>query len=217
MMASLKKPRSANLARTLPYEMQQSLGIKARATDCITRDVANKIDNKHAITETYGVTIEQVQRYLQRIRQHPLRPEKKAIEIAQKKAEIAIETENKRTEEHRTRQANVSEVLDKVFGDLAKCEPDLWSHRAFLMLMGLAYEKLSTNEDELSTEELVKLTKALGDACKVQPKVKTDMGVRQKGQEQTDPIPKKFAEIVQQVYGTNFNETEDPREGGVGG
>ena len=95
--------------------------------------------------------------------------------------------------------------------DLAKLDPALWSHRAFLMLMGLAFEKLSTNAHELSTDEIVKLTKALGDACRVVPRTKTEKTARESGKNETDPLPKNFAEIVRQVYGTNFSETVEKK------
>ena len=48
----------------------------------------------------------------------------------------------KKTAEFRRRQVSVAAILDETFGELAKCDPDLWERRAYLMLIGLVYEKL---------------------------------------------------------------------------
>ncbi|MDO8630534.1 MAG: hypothetical protein Q7R41_08570, partial [Phycisphaerales bacterium] len=36
----------------------------------------------------------------------------------------------------RRRQASVAVILDRTFGSMAKCNPELWERRAYLMLMG---------------------------------------------------------------------------------
>lgn len=69
----------------------------------------------------------------------------------------------KKTADFRQRQVSVAAILDETFGELAKCDPDLWERRAYLMLIGLVYEKLATCESTLPTDELISLAKALAE------------------------------------------------------
>ena len=108
---------------------------------------------------------------------------------------------------HRRRQASVAALLDQTFGQWAECNPDLWERRAYLMLVGLVYERLATNEKELPTEELVTLAKILAENRRADSRVrdnhraqKTD-GASSPG---TGELPDRFGDIVRQVYGTNL-------------
>lgn len=201
----------ANLAQRLPLDLQEKFAQQVSQYDRISRLLVQKFDGEHDICETYHVNHNQFQRYLKRL-QLRLVKQKKPKTTKDKSTE---KQSGEQLQARRERQAEISDVLQKIFGNIADLEPRLWSHRAFLMLMGLTYERLSANENELSTDELVKLTKALGDACRVQPQIKTKNTTAEPGRKEIDPLPKKFAEIVRRVYGTNLNAADQaqPIEG----
>jgi|GEM_PF-3430001 len=201
----MSKRKPANLARQLPPALRVKLLEWIGSHGRVTQTLAVEIDSQFAICETYGVTIEQLQSYLRRLRKgfSPV------SRTSHEKLGIAAKGE-KHMYSQRKRQAEIATVLRQLFGNLADIEPQLWSHRAFLMLMGLAFEKLSTNEHELSTDELVKLTKALGDACRVQPRIRAAAsGNTTATHRGTCSLPRNFADIVRQIYGTNISAAVD--------
>jgi hypothetical protein len=206
MTATLSTSNKANLAQRISLGLREKIAQQVSQYDRVSRALALEIDKKHTITKTYHVTLGQLQRFLKRLHQHSVAATKQTS--ISKKAGVTGATADAQLQARRERQAEIATVLQHVFGNLAELEPELWSHRAFLMLMGLAYEKLSTNQHELSTDELVKLTKALGDACRVQPQIKVKKAPSESGNSETGPLPNNFAEIVRHVYGTNFIETE---------
>ena len=65
--------------------------------------------------------------------------------------------------DYHRRQASVAAILDQTLGLFAKSDPRLWERRAYLMLVGLVYERLATNEKEISTDDLVTLAKVLAE------------------------------------------------------
>ena len=106
---------------------------------------------------------------------------------------------------HRCRQASVASILNRTFGRFAKSNPELWERRAYLMLVGLMYERLAVNEKEISTDELTALSKALAEQRRAEAQAGDGRGVETDHAENRDgELPQDFAEIVRQVYGTNF-------------
>jgi hypothetical protein len=107
---------------------------------------------------------------------------------------------------HRCRQASVASILNRTFGRFAKSNPELWERRAYLMLVGLMYERLAVNEKEISTDELTALSKALAEQRRAEAQARDRRGVETDQAENRDgELPQDFAEIVRQVYGTNFH------------
>lgn len=105
---------------------------------------------------------------------------------------------------HRKRQASVAKILNRTFGRFAKSNPDLWERRAYLMMVGLMYQWLATNEKEVSTEELVSLSKVLAEQRRAEARSR---GSGEKETETVGPggeLPEDIGEAVKQVYGTNF-------------
>lgn len=105
---------------------------------------------------------------------------------------------------HRRRQASVSTILDQTFGQLAQCGPELWERRAYLMLVGLVYERLALHEDEISTEELISLSKALAENRRVelnQRKLRQGDDTAEAHTSGDGKLPKHFADTVRQIYG----------------
>jgi hypothetical protein len=109
-----------------------------------------------------------------------------------------------RVQAHRKRQESVAKILNRTFGRFAKSNPDLWERRAYLMMVGLMYQWLATNEKEVSTEELVALSKVLAEQRRAEAQSR---GSDEKETETVGPggeLPEDFGEAVKQVYGTNF-------------
>jgi len=108
---------------------------------------------------------------------------------------------------HRCRQASVASILNRTFGRFAKSNPELWERRAYLMLVGLMYERLAVNEREISTDELTALSKALAEQRRAEAQAR-DGGGPQTGQPvgtHDGELPSDFGEVVKQIYGTNFH------------
>ncbi len=112
---------------------------------------------------------------------------------------------------HRKRQASVATILNRTFGRFAKSHPDLWERRAYLMLVGVMYQWLAANEKEVSTDELVSLSKMLAEQRRAEAQSHDG------GEKETEAtggrgeLPGDFGEAVKQIYGTNF---QAPSENG---
>ena len=122
---------------------------------------------------------------------------------------------DEKMQRYRERQASVASILDGLFGGLADCAPELWERRAYLMLVGLVYERLAVDEDEMPTEELVKLAKVLAENRRVEVKLQQAVKDAQSGDSDTESedntegdLPDHLADVVRQVYGTNFQPPE---------
>ena len=75
------------------------------------------------------------------------------------------------------------------------------------MLLGLVYERLATNEDELSTDDLGALSKTLAEHRRIDARVNTAdraAGAEENAEQGEGQLPDHFADVVRQVYGTNF-------------
>ena len=195
-------PRWQPLSRLLPESLLEELGRTAASVEAVTPDVAKALDDRLGIAERYGVSRQRVTNHLRRLKTT--------------------------LESHRRRQASVSAILDETFGQLATCKPELWDRRAYLMLVGLVYERLATNEKDLPTEELVALAKVLAESRRAQSRPRDSVGVEEAPGSKASrdgPLPDRFADIVRQVYGTDFHPparttADGPRadeSGGVGG
>ncbi|MHC4697715.1 MAG: hypothetical protein ACYTFA_13335 [Planctomycetota bacterium] len=117
---------------------------------------------------------------------------------------------------HRLRQASIASILDSTFGPLAECDPELWDRRAYLMLVGMVYDRLACAEDELPAKELVALAKGLAEARRAEERARDhdrSSESRDSAAQPTGPLPENFADIVRQVYGTNFHAPDGIQNG----
>ena len=109
-------------------------------------------------------------------------------------------------QERRRRQESVAKILNRTFGQFAQSHPDLWGRRAFLMLVGVMYQWLEANEQEVSTEELVTLSKMLAEQRRAEAQshesAEPRTGPEAVGAE--GELPENLGDAVKQVYGTNF-------------
>ena len=108
---------------------------------------------------------------------------------------------------HRKRQVSVASILEATFGTLAECHPDLWDRQAYLMLVGLVYDRLAASEAEIPTDELVALAKVLVGSRRAAVRVEDPPqkpNAKGKAAPRKKKLPQEFADVVRQVYGTNY-------------
>ena len=190
------------ISRLLPESLLEELGRTAASVEAVTPDVVKALDDRLRIAERYGVSRRRLAKHLSGLKET--------------------------LESHRHRQATVSAILDETFGQLATCKPELWDRRAYLMLVGLVYERLATNEEDLPTEELVALAKVLAESRRAQSRPRDSVAVEEAPGSKASrdgPLPDRFADIVRQIYGTDFQApaaatADSPsadQNGGVGG
>lgn len=128
-----------------------------------------------------------------------------------KKPKQASPTENGATtdklQQYHERLQTILDILDGTFGKWADSKPDLWDRRAYLLLVGLVYERLATDV-ELSTDELVRLAKALADNRRVDARsekeiVEAGAGGASENADAHGCLPNRLADAVRQVYGAS--------------
>lgn len=199
----------------LPKEVLSKLRQHAVSTDKITAKSVTDLDRRLAIAAQYGVSKRRLRTYLERV--HCTHKGKSRSAAGSQHCTISSsDGSNRRMQAHRRRQASVAAILDETFGQLARCSPDLWERRAYLMLVGLVYERLATNEVEISTDELIALAKVLAENRRAEARVSQTQRA-QTAEETSDPctgeLPDRFTDVVRQIYGTNL-QTHDAQNTG---
>ena len=135
------------------------------------------------------------------------RPRKAAGSKVSRCAAATGETWKGKIRDHHRRQASVAAILDQTLGHFAKSDPGLWERRAYLMLMGLVYERLATNEEEISTDDLVTLAKVLAENRRAEARAQGNHRLSETPESlrsSTGKLPDHLADVVRQVYGTNL-------------
>ena len=116
-----------------------------------------------------------------------------------------------KVQNHHRRQASVAAILDQTLGHFAKSGPCLWERRAYLMLVGLVYERLATNKKEISTDDLVLLAKVLAENRRAEARAQDNHRLSETPeslQSSTGKLPDHLADVVRQVYGTNLQVSD---------
>lgn len=139
------------------------------------------------------------------------RPRKAAGSKGPPRAAVTGEVWKGKVRDHHRRQASVAAILDQTLGHFAKSDPRLWERRAYLMLIGLVYERLATNEEEISTDDLVTLAKVLAENRRAEARAQGNHRLSETPeslQSSTGKLPDHLADVVRQVYGTNLQVRE---------
>ena len=203
------KSRIENL---LPPEVADAMRRAAAAATAVTPELVRELHDRHKIDTRFGISRRRLGNYLRR-----LKHTERQTSPDDGRHESPAHDWSTRIRRHRRRQASVASILDTVFGKLGECNPNLWGYRAYLMLLGLVYERLATNEDEIPTSELVSLAKIIAENRRVEIRLrKMDEAPDSDGR--ADPphgtLPERIGDIVRQVYGANFHApTEVSPEG----
>ena len=190
----------------LPEEVLSELHQHAASTDKVTAETVTDLDRRFAIAAQYGVSKRRLRTYLECVRCAG-KGKPRSGAGSQHRAVSSSDGSNRKMHAHRRRQASVAAILDETFGQLARCSPDLWERRAYLMLVGLVYERLATNEVEISTDELIALAKILAENRRAEARVSHAQRA-ETAEETSDPctgeLPDRFGDVVRQIYGTNL-------------
>jgi len=118
-----------------------------------------------------------------------------------------------RVQKHRQQQASVSTILDVTFGKLGDSDPSLWERRAYLMLVGMVYERLAIHEDKLPADELVALAKVLAENRRGESRPKEASRPEDSNEtvaSSTGPLPNRFADMVRELYGVETGPQTSP-------
>jgi hypothetical protein len=197
------KSTRAPVEMLLPAEVLAALGEVARSRETISAKLLRDLDRRFSLVAEYGVSVRRLRSFLERVR----RQEAGRKDLTPGE-EPAAEGWRDKLRAHRRRQASVASILDATFGRLGDCDPALWERRAYLMLVGLVYERLATNEEELATEELVSLAKVLAEHRRIDARAGVGDS-REHSSTDRKPgegeLPEHFADLVRQVYGTNLH------------
>lgn len=123
-----------------------------------------------------------------------------------------------RVRDHRRRQASVAAILDETFGRFAQSDPVLWDRRAYLMLVGIVYERLACDESTIATDELISLAKLLAESRRADTHARDGASAAEKAEgsrgaagavdAKRHGLPDEFGEVVRQVYGTKMPGVE---------
>lgn len=192
--------------RILPSTLIDEIASAVRSAPRVSSDLAEELDAQFEIETRFAVSKRRLRNYMQKLSNGRASPRRAKCVPELTEGTPAAADELRR---YRTRQASVASILDATFGPLADCNTDLWDRRAYLMLVGLVYERLALSEDELPTKDLVALAKILAEARRAQTRTSDDSrkGVpAESDSPPTGPLPERFADVVKQVYGTNFHE-----------
>ena len=209
--SKISRTSYAPVERLLPDSVAAQLQCAAASAPTVTAKLAAEMDRRFAIAEQYGVSRRRLRNYLERVRRaNSTEPSSNASPDTCARHED--EAWKRKANVHHRRQASVAAILDQTFGQLAKCNPELWDRRAYLMLVGLVYERLATNEDEISNDELVSLAKILAENRRAEARLNSKPHPHgdESAASAKSRLPDRFADVVRQVYGTSF---QPPGEG----
>jgi hypothetical protein len=183
-----------NVARRLPAEVKRAVESAVREAPSLSEATIAGIDERFELCRRYAISRCGLARFLRRLR------------------DPDVPSARKVAAQHRRQESNAV-LLNETLGPFAKSHPELWDQRAYLMLIGILYERLATNEKEISTDELVALSRMLVENRRVEARLRD--GRTDAASPETcgsGELPEQFEDIVRRVYGTNFR---DPGEGNV--
>ena len=193
---SARQPRRST-EKMLPRKVQAAIRERLQQADGMTAELVDEITRQHELDTTYGLSKHRVRNFLSRLQAAAGDAPKPASWEGQLRA-------------HRARQASVASILDATFGKLAQCSPDLWGYRAYLMLIGLVYDRLATDERDISTDELVALAKVIAENRRLEVRLREMAGESETDTPPTPAeqhLPERLRDAVRQVYGTNLQES----------
>lgn len=212
------------VASILPRGLVEQLAAFAKDHARISDAVVLQADRQYDITARFDISKLRLRNFLKRCRAKSTAPvgaqpsSKAAVAVAGSGRSDPDQAFEERLREYRRRQVSLASILDSTFGRFGWCAPDLWERRAYLLLVGLVYERLATGEADISTGDLVSLAKVLTELRKSESReAKKDRSAsgRTPAVSPRGQLPSQFADVVRQVYGTRLG-TESLGDGGSG-
>lgn len=193
------------IERVLPPGVLAELRQAGTAGVTLTPTFARQVVRQLNLDDRFGLSPRRVLNYLKRVAAGELdgKPDPPQPSPAREPARDA------RLAVHRERQGSIAVILESCFGGPASQKPELWEQRAYLMLIGLVYERLATSAEDISSSELSTLAKVLVDARRAfgaGGKQAESASSEADAKPSAGALPKSFREAVQQVYGTKMPE-----------
>ncbi len=221
--------RRVSVDEILPPTLIEEIQGFVHAAPAVTAKLVKELDDRFDIEDRFGVSRRRLRNYVQTLHDKSAPSPRGGAQpksSAQRNGSIdnvPVPDESKpvggaRLRAHRLRQASIASILDATFGSLADCSPELWDRRAYLMLVGMVYDRLALAEDELPSEELIALAKVLAEARRAEVRAREHERSNESQDSApppTGPLPENFADIVRQVYGTNFHAPSESRSGRI--
>ena len=104
------------------------------------------------------------------------------------------------------RQEWVGKVLKELLGEKGKDNPHLLGQHAYLAMVSVLFERLTTKGKDISTEELAALSKMLAEQRRAEAQSSRGRNeVEAPAAKGEGELPEDFGEVVKQIYGTNFH------------
>ncbi|MFQ5592372.1 MAG: hypothetical protein ACE5HE_14525 [Phycisphaerae bacterium] len=217
--------RRAAVDKVLPPELIEELQAVIATAPLVNVELTREIDKRFGIGKRFSVPTQQLRRYLQRLHDRRVAEQvcaNKHSDEAEGNGRAGMGDSDgeqapglrERLRAHRTRQMSIASILDATFGPLAQSNPELWDRRAYLMLVGLVYDRLASAEEELPSAEIIALAKVLSEARRAEARARDHQRAGESKDAATTPLgplPQSFADVVRQVYGTNFHDPEECR------
>lgn len=199
-----KGQRPPPIDRVLPPDLLAELRKAVTGEIPPTREQIEQLDKRFGIRKRYGVTRLRLRNFLNKLSSST--GEASATVCTDDGADEGAEWKDK-VGAHRRRQASVASIIDQVFGEFALSNPDLWERRAYLLLVGHVYERLASDVEEIPTDDLAKLARVLAENRRYEGRPRNTSGGEEPGEpppSSPGDLPDRFADVVRQVYGTNF-------------
>lgn len=198
-----------NLDEHLPAEVLAKIDAVLASRKRLRREMIEKLDAAFSLSTRPGLRGAGVTELLRRRHKElASRPGVASAVALERRAREAADDADDRLRAYRARQVSIAAILDSMFGRFAECDPTLWDRRAYHLLVGLLYERLATGSDEVGTDELVKLAKALSEVRRAMsnaPVAEASTGGAdgKDSLEKAEPsgLPPRLARAVRMVYG----------------
>lgn len=111
----------------------------------------------------------------------------------------------KKVKSRRVRQEWTGKVLKGMVGEKGEDNPHLLGQHAYLAMVSVLYERLTTHGKDISTEELAALSKMLAEQRRAEAQSsRGSSGEEARAAKGEGELPENFGEAVKQIYGTNF-------------
>ncbi len=206
-----------SMEHLLGTEQVQSISRRVAKAESITAKLVVAIDDEFQITNSQGVSRRRVKAMLLRLKTKAITatdeprtnaPALKRVDNGEPNADW-----QKKLGRHRRRQASVASILDSVFGRLADCDPDLWERRAYLMVIGMVYDRLASSEQDLSDDSLLQLANTLAQQRRIpfrgsKRKGADGNGAADYGDSNDGRVSNQFVKLIRNVYGTELKDVD---------
>ena len=179
------RPRASKkgIRQRLPAAVRRELEKEIASASQVTVAWLDQLDEKFGLGRKYAVTRRGLRDLVIRVR---LRHGKEVKSL-------------------RDRQEWAEKLLKVMLGEKGKDNPRLLGQHAYLAIVSVLFERLTTNGKDISTEELAALSRMLAEQRRAEAQSsRGSSGEEAEAAKGEGELPADFGEAVKQIYGTNF-------------